>query len=1007
MNHIAEEIQSYFGISDEENLEHIGVKRRSGRYKWGSGKDPYQRGQDFLSRVEELKKDGWQETPENIADEFGISTTQYRLECRMAKEERKVNRINTARRLAEKEGLGPSEIGRRMGETESTVRGWLKAGSEARALQSKETANLLKERLKELPEGSMIDVGKDAERHLNVSRQNLDTALMLLKREGYEVYSGRIDQVTNPNQKTTQKVLCPPGTEHKEIFDNLDRIHTIKDFITRDGGQTFEKKFNYPTSIDSKRVKILLSDEIGPDGEPGVAKDGIIQLRRGVADLSLGDSRYAQVRILVDGDKYLKGMAVYSDNMPDGVDVLFNSNKTSVEKAYKKIKDDPDNPFGSAIKDADQGGQYWYDPKTGNRVSANTPGAKLGAINKRADEGDWSDWSDTLPSQFLSKQSESLAKKQLGIAKADKQAEFDSIMEINNPTIKKHLLQEFANGCDAAAVDLKAAALPGQKYRVMIPINSLKDNEVYAPSYENGTQLALIRYPHGGIFEIPILTVNNKHQGARKVLDPDIKDAVGVNKKVADQLSGADFDGDTVMCIPTNTKTVKIKNKKPLEQLEGFDPTGSYGPDKEESDGKGNTRYFRDGREYRIMSEGNKGKQMGVISNLITDMTLQGAKDDEIAAAVRHSMVVIDAPKHKLDYKQSEIDNNIAALHERYQGKKTGGAFTIVSKAKGEYSVDKREGSPHINIKGSKDYDPTKPEGALIYKTATDAKLYRVKSTVSKTTGIRTLTTTDGKKIRYNPDDKEANDLYRPRRVVDEETGAVRYTDKTGKITYATEKRLQKSTQMAEADDAYDLVSPVQHPMEIIYADYANSMKSMANKARIEMVNTGKLERNPSATKAYETEVKSLKAKLNEALLNTTKERQALRMVNIELQNKRDSGVLKDRKEEKKAATKALTKYREEVGAVARKKRNIQITDREWEAIQAGAVSDSLLKNILNNTDVDTLRQRATPRTSKGLSTSQIARAKNMAKLGYSTAEIARKFDVSPTTISTLMKGEN
>lgn len=95
----------------------------------------------------------------------------------------------------------------------------------------------------------------------------------------------------------------------------------------------------------------------------------LIELRRGCQDLSLGDSKYAQVRIMVDGKKYLKGMAVYSDDMPDGVDVIFNTNKTKdVPKmeVLKDIKSDPDNPFGSLIKDADQGGQYWYkDAKTG------------------------------------------------------------------------------------------------------------------------------------------------------------------------------------------------------------------------------------------------------------------------------------------------------------------------------------------------------------------------------------------------------------------------------------------------------------------------------------------------------------------------------------------------------------------------------------------------------------------------------------------------------------------
>ena len=333
-----------------------------------------------------------------------------------------------------------------MGVNESTVRGWFAQEEKARYNQAKETAEFLK---KQVDSKGMIDVGKNTEFSLNVSREKLDTALYLLEREGYNVYGGRVPQPTNKNQMTTLKVLAKPDVQHKEIFE-YDKINTIEEYISRDNGKSYEKKFHYPTSIDSKRVKILLKDEIGPDGLTGEKQDGVIQLRRGVQDLDLGGSKYSQVRILVDGDKYLKGMAVYSDKMPDGYDIVFNSNKNVRADAYKKIKNDPENPFGSAIKDADQGGQYWYvDSKTGKK--------KLGAINKRADEGDWTEWSDTLPSQFLSKQAKPLIKKQLDLAKANKQAEYDEIMSLENPTIKKYYLNKFADSCDSAAVDLKAA----------------------------------------------------------------------------------------------------------------------------------------------------------------------------------------------------------------------------------------------------------------------------------------------------------------------------------------------------------------------------------------------------------------------------------------------------------------------------------------------------------------------------------------------------------------------
>ena len=953
----------------EDILMHYGMPRRSGRYPWGSGEDPHQHGsRDFLGRVEELRKSGFTYTDENgktwtgdnaVAKSMNMTSTQFRTEYSLAKDERRMLTIARAKSLKE-DGLNTSEIARDMGVNESTVRSWFNSESESRMLKARETAEFLKARCKEFEaDGGMIDVGAGAEIEFNISREKMKQALHILENEGYHVYSGRIPQPTNPGQFTTQTVLCPPGTKHGDIYD-FARVHTVKDYITRDGGESFEKKFNYPESMDSKRLQIRYKE----DG--GIDKDGIVELRRGVPDLSLGESRYSQVRILVDGTHYIKGMAVYSDNMPDGVDVVFNTNKkrgTPKMDVLKEIKKDPDNPFGSAIKDADQGGQYWYDPKTGDRVSAKHPGAKLGLINKRADEGDWTDWKDALPSQFLGKQSLSMAKKQLNLAKADKLAEFDDICSLNNPTIKKHLLQKFADGCDSAAVNLQAAALPGQKYHVIIPVNTLKDTEVYAPRYNTGDKLALIRYPHGGTFEIPILTVNNRNLTARKIIPPDVVDAVGINSKIAERLSGADFDGDTVMCIPTHDSKgkVKVTNSNPLEDLVGFDPKKYQYNGDIKVDSDGTKHYYRDGREFRIMTKKGTQTQMGVISNLITDMTLKGAGPKELAAAVKHSMVVIDAHKHKLDYKQSEIDNNIAALHKKYQGKTTGGAATILSRSKGEATVVKRKGSPHVNMPGTKWYDPDKPEGALIWQTDPDATY-----TYTKT------------------------------------------NKRTGETTVVTDTRKQKSTKMAEADDAYDLVSDRNnpYPMERAYADYANSMKALANRARKEMVTTGKIEYNKNAANTYAKEVIDLDIKLKNAEKNRTRERAAIRAANADVQSKINAGQLdsKDKGEIKKANQRAVTRYRDEVGAVRRSERNIEITDREWEAIQAGAISESKLKRILNNTDTAALRQRATPRTTTTLSTAKVNMIKRMSSSNYTVAEIAERLGVPASTVSNYLK---
>jgi DNA-binding CsgD family transcriptional regulator len=920
MNQIAEDI-----------LMHIGVAKRSGRYPYGSGDNPYQHSGDFLSRVEMLKKQGWKETPENIKKEFGLTTTQYRTEKSLAKDQRRMLDVARAKSLKE-DGLGATEIGRKMGIPESTVRSLLNENSEARMNQARKTADFLRERVNEK---GMIDVGTGVERELGVSKEKLNEALYILEKEGYPVYKGGIPQATNPGKQINQRVLCPPGTEHKEIY-NFDQVHSVQDYVSHDGGETFDK-FVYPKSMDSKRLQIRYAE----DG--GIDKDGIVEIRRGVDDLSLGNSHYSQVRILVDDKKYIKGMAVYSDDLPDGVDVVFNTNKTKdVAKmdVLKTIKEDPDNPFGSLIK---PGGQSYYIDKDGNK--------QLSLINKRADEGDWDEWKDALPSQFLGKQSLTMAKKQLKLAEADKLAEYDEICSLTNPTVKKHLLQKFADECDSAAVHLQAAALPGQKYHVIIPINTLKDNEVYAPGYEPGTKVALVRYPHGGTFEIPILTVNNKNADANKIIGKSSIDAIGINKNIADRLSGADFDGDTVMVIPTHDKggKVKITSTPALKGLEGFDPKLAY-PE-------------RPGMKYMK----NTGTQMGIVSNLITDMTLGGASQDELARAVRHSMVVIDAEKHKLDYKQSEIDNDIASLKKKYQrtvtpdGKeRVGGASTILSRAKGETSVDKRQGSANINQKGKPWYDPSKPEGAYIYKTADD--LYY-----------------DVKKVNK----------------------------RTGEVTTVAKKRTQKSTRMAETDDATTLVSDAKHPMEMVYADYANSMKSLANKARIEMVNTGKIAYSASAKATYQKEVESLEDKLNTALLNATRERAAQRQTNAAVSRKIQANPDMKPGDIKKASQQALTANRKAVGSVSRRDRNISITDREWEAIQAGAISENKLKQILNNADTDGLRQRATPRATTAISTAKANKIKAMSNSNYTLEEIARACGVSTSTVSNYMKGAN
>lgn len=1011
MNQVAEEMKAI--LEGDETLIHYGMPRRSGRYPWGSGEDPYQHGQDFLSRVEEMRKKGITYTDPKtgktykgdtaIAKIMGLSTTQFRTEIGLAKDERRILQVNTAKAL-QKDGLGPTAIGKKMGINESTVRSLLNEESALKMEATRKTANNIRELIS--TKGPIM-LGPGVERELGMSKEKLNQAIAILEMEGYQVKKARVPQATNPGQMTTINAIFPPGVPKNVLYEALKsgNIHTITDYTSPDGGDTFNKKFTYPESLDPKRIMVRYADDVGSDGFKGIEKDGTVELRPGVADLSLGESKYSQVRIMVNGTHYIKGMAFYGDDkdFPPGVDVIFNTNKTSDKPlidldspkqdkcVLKPIKKDPDNPFGSLIKDADQGGQYWYDDKTGKVWDPSNPvgNKKLGLINKRADEGDWTEWKDSLPSQFLSKQSLSMAKKQLDLAAADKYAEYDDICSLNNPTIKKHLLQKFADECDSAAVHLQAAALPGQKYHVIIPNNTLKENEIYAPGYESGTKLALVRYPHGGTFEIPICTVNNKNPLGKKIIGPNSIDAVCINSKVAERLSGADFDGDTVMCIPTHDPAgkVRISNRDNLPGLVGFDPKLEY-PERP------GMKYMKD----PVTGKDATQMEMGKISNLITDMTLAGAGDEKLAAAVRHSMVVIDAGKHKLDYKKSEIDNNIAALRKEYQahydksGKlRYGGASTIISRASGEYSVIKKQGSAIID-----------PEtGKVSYKVADDA--YFPVGKFNKD-GTRTLSTTNRKRITYDPSNPDEFERYNPIKKVDAD-GTVRFTNKDGDIEYKTDWRKQRSTKMAETDDAHSLVSEARHPMELIYADYANSMKSLGNQARKEMMSTGKIAYDANAAKTYSAEVKSLKDKLNTALLNAPRERLAQIKTNAEIEAKKAADPDLKPGDIRKLSQQALTKYRSEVQSVARSKRSIQITDREWEAIQAGAIHESRLKQILNNTDVDVLRDRATPKSRTTLSDSKINTIKAMSASNYTLEQIAKKLGVSTSTVHTYLKG--
>lgn len=900
-------------IQDDDFLMHYGVKRRSGRYPWGSGDNPFQHGGDFLSRVEELQGQG--KTEKQIADELKMSTTDLRMQVRVAKHERRMVLADRAKSLRE-EGKTLDEIAKIMGyNNDSSVRALLNENTASNKNKARQTAERLKQ---ELAEKGALDVGTGAERELGVSSGVLQEALFILETEGYNRFGVGVPQVNNPKNRTITPVISVPEIDQRQVYQDLALVKSVGEYHSTDGGESWDKR-EYPASISSDRVKIRYAEE------GGLGKDGVIELRRGVADLDLGASHYAQVRIMVDGSHYLKGMAMYSDDMPDGADIIFNTNKrsgTPKMDVLKKIQDDPDNPFGAFIK---ANGQSYYPDPNGKYIDPITGEKRsLSAINKLKEEGDWDKMSKNLSSQFLSKQPIKLIHTQLDLTYADAADEFAEICSLTNPTVKKKLLMDFADECDSAVVHLKAVALPRQSTQVILPLTAMKETEIYAPNYRDGEKIALVRYPHGGTFEIPILTVNNKNKSAISILGPRTRDAVGINAKVAERLSGADFDGDQVVVIPTGGK-VNIKSTPALTGLKDFDAKVEYS-----TEGK---------TGIRLLSKEATQIEMGKISNLITDMTLKGAPESDIVKAVKHSMVVIDAAKHKLDYKRSEQENDIATLRKKWQGytdetgKERGGASTLLSRRKQDVEVPERQGSGRID----------RQTGEVVYKesgrTYLDAKGREVKAT----TKIKLLNATD--------------DI----------------------------RTLSSGTLVEDA-----------------YADYANKMKALANKARLEYVATPTLARSASAAKTYQPEVDRLTSALRLAQLNAPREREAQRIANARVKAKIEDNNITDKDEISKIRRAAISDARVETGASGKGTR-ITISDGEWDAIQAGAISDTTLKEILRYADPDVVRERATPRTRTEVSDARANRIKAMANSGHTNAEIADALNLSPSAVSKIL----
>lgn len=894
--------------SQKNELYHIGVARRSGRYPWGSGEDPYQDRGGLNAYYNEMRSKGMSET--DIAKSMGLNTRQLREQRSIARAEKRAADERLATTLKDK-GWSNTAIGTRMGINESSVRALLNPTLKERAASTAVTADILK---KAVDSKQYIDIGTGVEQHLGISRTKLNTAVARLVEEGYTVHNIKTYQVGS-GKLTTIKVLAPPGATLSDVSKNRDKLQ-LPDSYSENLGRSF---------LGLEPIKSVSSDRIliKYDEDGGSQRDGVIQLRRGVEDIDLGDASYAQVRIGVNDTHYMKGMAIYADDIPDGYDIVYNTNKSKTvppEKVFKAMTEDSDNPFGSTVRQ-----KHYIDADGNTQLSAlNIVGSKDGS----GEEGSWNTWSKSISSQVLSKQTPALAKQQLDLARKLKEEELDDILKITNPTVKKALLNEFADSAESSAVNLKAAALPRQATQVLLPFLSVKENEVYAPNFRDGEQVALIRHPHGGIFEIPVLVVNNKNSEAIGTIG-NAKDAIGINPKVAQKLSGADFDGDTVIVIPNNKGV--IKTAPSIKALQDFDPKVTY-------------------KAYPgmpKMSNSVKQMEMGKVSNLITDMTLKGASFEEIARAVKHSMTVIDAEKHHLDYQRSFDENGIAALKKKYQGRSNAGASTLISRAK------------------SLAYIPERKEGRIIEDPVT------------------------GKKKRVFVDPVTGDKLY-------ENTNAVKI-NKQGKVV----SKISKVELLSTKKDARSLSSGT--VIESVYANHSNALKDLARKARLAALKTKDIPYNNSARKTFSDEVSSLKSKLSLALRNKPNERKAQVMANAWIAQKRSVNKNMTPSQLKKLRAQALEEARTRFGA---KKSLVEISDREWLAIQAGAVSPSNLARIIANSDKTRLKTLATPRKERSLSVTKTIVARSMLDKGYTRSEVADALAISVGMLDTIMTEE-
>ena len=891
----------------DDILIHVGQKRRSGRYPWGTGENPFQHESwyKFLSDYKALRDRGLSEV--DIANNFEMTTTQLRNQITYSTAEQRASERDAIQYWKE-QGHTNTEIGKRLGISEGSVRNRLAPPRTDRVPRKTQLENIEKAILKGIEKTGHLDVGVGVEIQLGVSRSTFNAVVNhLVDKMGWNIHRIQIQRLSDENKKTTVKTLSKEP-DYVKVLKDSDKIVNL-DMQSEDRMMTEAKPLKQPALIDRSRIMVRYAEDGGAD------KDGLIELRPGVEDLDLKNSRYAQVRMGVECDLYMKGMAAYSqEKLPKGIDIVYNVTKkrgSSDSDVFKKMETD--------VEDRSNPESLF-----GTNISKQNEQATLNIINE---EGDWDTWSTTISSQFLSKQPYNLIRERLGATHEELVNEYKELSSLTNPVVKKYMLEKYSDGLDSKARYLKAKGLPGTKNHVLLPMPEMRANEVYAPNYKTGDRVALVRHPHGGIFEIPDLVVNNNIKKAREMIGTDSPDAIVIHPSVAKKLSGADFDGDTVLVIPNNPG--KIKSSRSLKELRNFEPNEYKITDP-------NHPAIIDKKNMKTIQPHVKETQMGVVSNLITDMTIKGASDTEIAKAVRHSMVIIDSEKHGLDWKQSAIDNNISSLSKKYTtrlnpkiGRDDQGASTIISRSK--RNIDLK--APQKAIELARDH---------VYKDGSG----RVKKGLSV--------------------EEIAKELGTGPEIV------------KGYLEGKPFNPSLLSSGSAKEEE---------------YVKYVNRLISLQNETTKQVQTIKNPKKNTDAAKVYAPEVQSLDNKLNVALSNAPRERQAQILSNTLYYSNIKPGMDKD--DLKKLKSRSLAQARSQVGA---KRTPVEITDTEWEAIQAGAVSATRVSDILKNTNLDRIRELATPRQLT-MTPAKANRAQALLNNGLTYAEVAQAMGVSATSI--------